>query len=60
MTKKEMIIEVLDYNYVTPKEYEDGIKCGMKLSKNRVEELYQAFIEDKEHVNFYRYLLTRI
>lgn len=60
MTKKEMIIEIVDSMYCTPQQFEEGVKNGMKLKKQRVEEIYNAFIEDQEHTNFYRYLLAKI
>ena len=59
MTKKEMIIEIVDYNYTTPKQFEEDMKKAMRLSKEKVEKVYKEFKKDEEHASFYKYLLTR-
>lgn len=53
MTKKEMTYEILSHTTLSGVNERGLIAAINKIKKTDIERIYNAFVEDKEHANFY-------
>jgi len=53
MTKKEMVYEIISHTNICGMSQRKADALIAKLKKARVEEVYEAFLKDKEHAYFY-------
>ena len=55
MTKKEMIYEIISNTKIHSINENDVLRVIKASKKEKVTEIYNAFLKDKEHANFYYY-----
>lgn len=57
MTKKEMVYEILSYTTYNGLSERKVLAKINRLKKERVELVYNQFVKDREHANFYYSIL---
>ena len=58
MTKKEMMYEIISNTKLSGLNENNILRTLAKLKKSRVEEVYNVFVNDKEHALFYYNILV--
>lgn len=58
MTKKEMMYEIISNTKLSGLNENNVSRTLAKLKKSRVEEVYNVFVNDKEHALFYYNILV--
>lgn len=53
MTKKEMVYDIVSYTHFCNLNERDVENVIRKARKERVEEVYNKFLNDKDHAAFY-------